>query len=232
MGKGINGIVLKAFRAEDYQLTVTSTERVDDNFVRIGCTGGGLLTDHPVHPTQWIRMWFPQQDGSLIQRGYTLVDPDPDSDSFDLEFVLHDGPASKWAENAAVGDVIEATVLGSKFALPEKNPSEYVIFGDSASLPAINSLLDAIGDTPARVWLEWQHEAERGYQVRTGPRTELTWVERRNYGQLMRQAAESLSCAPNAFAWAACDAATTRAITKSLRSKLPKENIAARGYWR
>jgi NADPH-dependent ferric siderophore reductase len=38
--------------------------------------------------------------------------------------------------------------------LPEPAPAGYVIVGDAASLPAINSLLDAIGDTPATIFLE------------------------------------------------------------------------------
>ncbi|NKY89554.1 siderophore-interacting protein [Nocardia veterana] len=232
MGKGINGVILKALRADDYRLTVTSVGRVSEKYLRLGFSGGGLLADHPVHPTQWIRIWFPDDNGNLQQRGYTLVDPDPARDSFDIEFALHGGPASRWAENASVGDVVDATVMGSKFAIPEPMPSEFVIFGDSASLPAINSLLDAIGETPARVWLEWQEESEQELPVRTGPKTEVTWVQRVNYGQLLRQAAESVSCAPDAFGWAACDAATTRAITKSLKTKLPKHNIATRGYWR
>lgn len=231
MGKGINGLVLKAFRAEDYRLTVTGVRAISDNYLRLSFTGGGLLAGHPVHPTQWIRIWFPDGE-DLVQRGYTLVDPDPARDAFDIEFALHGGPASQWARTAAAGDVIDATVLGSKFAVPQPIPPEFVIFGDTASLPAINSLLDAIGETPARVWLEWQHESDRDLPVRTGPKTEVTWVERVNYGQLLRQAAESLTCAPDAFGWAACDAATTRSIVKSLKSTLPKDNIAARAYWR
>ncbi|MBF6144820.1 siderophore-interacting protein [Nocardia nova] len=232
MGKGINGVILKALRADDYRLTVTSVRQIGDKYLRLGFTGGGLLADHPVHPTQWIRIWFPDDNGDLQQRGYTLVDPDPGNDAFDIEFALHGGPASQWAARARVGDEIDATVMGSKFAVPEPVPSEFLIFGDSASLPAINSLLDAIGETPARVWLEWQEESEQSLPVRTGPKTAVTWVQRVNYGQLLRQAADSVTCSPDAFGWAACDAATTRAITKSLKAKLPKHNIAARGYWR
>ncbi|WP_280274343.1 siderophore-interacting protein [Nocardia wallacei] len=232
MGKGFNGLVLKALRADDYRLTVTSVDRISDNYLRLGFTGGGLLADHPVHPTQWIRIWFPDEKGDLLQRGYTLVDPDPAGDTFDIEFALHGGPASRWAEQASVGDVIDATVMGSKFAVPDPLPAEFVLFGDTASLPAINSLLDAIGDTPARVWLEWQYESDRTLPVRSGPKTEITWVERVNYGQLLRQAAETLTCDADAFGWAACDAATTRSILKSLKTKLPKENVAGRAYWK
>jgi len=81
-----------------------------------------MLAEHPVHPTMWIRMWFADGD-KLHQRGYTLVDPDPAAGTVDIEFALHDGIASQWARAAQPGDTIEATVLGSKFAIPEPPPA-------------------------------------------------------------------------------------------------------------
>ncbi|MFI5715574.1 siderophore-interacting protein [Nocardia sp. NPDC051750] len=233
MGRGSNGVIMKVWRADDYRLTVTSTERITDKYVRIGFTAGGLLDDHPVHPTQFIRLWIPDAvTDKLHHRGYTLIDQDPDSDHFHIEFAVHGGPASQWAERAQVGDVIETSVLGSNFELPAATPSEYVIFGDSASLPAINTLLEAIGDTPARVWLEWQYESDTTLPVRNKPHHTVTWVQRIDDGRAMREAADELTVAGDAFAWVACDAATTRAVVKTLRTTLPKQQIKAQGYWK
>jgi hypothetical protein len=72
----------------------------------------------------------------LHQRGYTLVDPNPAADTVDIEFALHDGVASRWAQDARPTDTIEVTVLGSNFTLPEPAPKGYVIVGDTASLPS------------------------------------------------------------------------------------------------
>lgn len=239
MGKGIDGIMLKAWRADEYKLTVTSVRSITDKYQRIGFTAENLLDDHPVHPTQWVRIWFEDDEGKLRQRGYTLVDPDPATNSFDIEFALHHGPASRWAVNAAVGDVVEASVMGkgvgaSKFAVPDPAPSEFVIFGDTASLPAINSLLDAIGDIPARIWLEWQYESDPTLPVHAGPATEVTWLQRIDDGRLLREQAEAITCAPDAFGFVACDGYTTRSITKTLKTKhaLPKEAIKSQAYWR
>ncbi|WP_280397815.1 siderophore-interacting protein [Nocardia carnea] len=233
MGRGSNGVIMKVWRADDYRLTVTSTERITDKYVRIGFTAGGLLADHPVHPTQFIRLWIPDAESDkLHHRGYTLIDQDPDNDHFHIEFAVHSGPASQWAERAQVGEVIETSVLGSNFQLPATTPGEYVIFGDSASLPAINTLLEAIGDTPARVWLEWQYESDTTLPVRNKPHHTVTWLQRIDDGRAMREAADELTVAPDAFAWVACDTATTRAIVKSLRTTLPKAQIKAQGYWK
>ncbi|MEV4124569.1 hypothetical protein [Nocardia sp. NPDC049707] len=46
MGRGLDGLMLKAWRAEDYRLTVTSTE-FSDTCMRLGFDAGGLLADHP-----------------------------------------------------------------------------------------------------------------------------------------------------------------------------------------
>ncbi|MEU1547999.1 siderophore-interacting protein [Nocardia sp. NPDC005745] len=235
MGKGFNGLLVKAWGGNDYRLTVTSTEHVTDKYVRLGFTAGGLLADHPVHPTQWVRCWFPDgESGKLQQRGYTLVDQDPDGDRCAIEFALHDGLAARWAQNASVGDELDVSVLGSNFQLPESTPGEYLIFGDTASLPAINSLLDAIGDTPARVWLEWQHESDITIPLRNKPHHQVTWLQRIDDGRLLREAAQELTCPADAFAWVACDGHTTRSIVKSFKTthNLPKTAIKFQAYWK
>lgn len=233
MGKGINGLILKAMGGSDYRLTVTSTRAITDKYLRLGFTGGGLLQDHPIHPTQWVRLWIPEGD-TISQRGYTLCDPDAAADTFDIEFAIHNGPAARWAQTAKPGDEIEATVMGSKFVVPEPRPSEYLVFGDTASLPAINSLLGAIGDTPARVWLEWQYPSDKDLPVQATPSTTVTWVERVNDGQLLREVSEQISCSTDAFAWIACDGMTTRSITKTIRGQhgIPKTSLKAQAYWK
>jgi NADPH-dependent ferric siderophore reductase len=57
--RGIPGAVL---RAGDYQLTVTGCRRLSQHYLRLSFDAGGLLTDRPIHPTMWIRMWFADDD--------------------------------------------------------------------------------------------------------------------------------------------------------------------------
>ncbi|MCA2210119.1 siderophore-interacting protein [Nocardia rosealba] len=235
MGKGFNGLMVKAWGGSDYRLTVTANEQITDKFVRISFTAGGLLADNPVHPTQWIRLWIPDEHSDkLHHRGYTLVNQNPAEDTVCIDFALHDGPAANWARRAKPGDPLDASVLGSDFQLPEQTPSEYVVFGDTASLPAINSLLDAIGDTPARVWLEWQYESDTTIPVHNKPHHTVTWVQRIDDGRLLREAANEMACPADAFAWIACDGHTTRSIVKTLKTHhaLPKTAIKYQAYWK
>lgn len=230
--RGFAGAVLKLLRAGDYELTVVDRVQVTPHYLRLSFDAGGLFADRPLHPTMWIRLWFTDGD-KLHQRGYTLVNPDPATDTVDIEFALHDGVAARWAEQAQPGDIIEATVLGSNFALPEPPPAGYVIVGDTASLPAINSLLAAIGDAPARVFLEAAHDDDVRIPV-LRRNAVVSWVERRNNGEdLVAAVASAAFDASGYFGWVACDNRTTRAIAKLLREdyKIPRKSIKAQAYW-
>ena len=180
--RGFQGAVLKPLRASDYQVTVTGRRELSPHYLRLSFDAGGPLTDRPLHPTMWIRMRF--ADGErLHQRGYTLVDPNPVADPVDIEFALHGGVASRWAQEARPGDTIDVTVLGSNFTLPEPAPKGYVIVGDTASLPAIDSLLTAIGDASARVFLEAGHDDDK--QLPVARSADVVWMDRKNSGEAL-----------------------------------------------
>jgi NADPH-dependent ferric siderophore reductase len=226
--RGWQGAVLKLMRAGDYRLTVTGRRELSPRYLRLSFDDGGMLAEHQVHPTMWIRIWF----AAGHQRGYTLVDPDPVAGTLDIEFALHDGCASDWARAAQPGDTVEATVLGSKFAIPDPAPGGYVIVGDTASLPAINSLLESIGDAPARVFLEACCDDDKCLPVaRTG---DVTWVDRRNGGgELLETVRSAAFDAGDHFGWVACDTRTTRSVAKVFREDfgIPRKSIKAQAYW-
>lgn len=229
--RGFEGAMVKLWRGSDYRMTVTGRTEVTANYLRLHFTAPELLADRPVHPTMWVRGWFP--DGAKAhQRGYTLVNPDPQTGAVDLDFALHDGLATRWAREAQAGDVLEVTVLGSDFALPDPAPAGYVLVGDTASLPAINSLLTAIGEHPVRVFLETAHHDDRDLPIAGD--VPVTWVDRKNAGEALVEAVRSAAFeAAEHFGWVACDSRTTREVVKVLREDygMVKKSIKARGYW-
>ena len=228
--RGLSGALVKLWRGGDYELTVTGRTEITPNYLRVHFAGKELLAERPLHPTMWVRGWFP--DGvKSHQRGYTLVNADPDAGTVDIDFAIHQGLATRWATRAEAGDTLEVTVLGSNFALPEPAPTGYVIAGDAASLPAINSLLDAIGDTPAAVFLEAAHDDDRRLPV---GKADVTWVDRKKAGQALVEAVGAAAFdAADHFGWVACDNRTTRAVAKIFREdyRIPRKLIKAQAYW-
>ncbi|MEW2082712.1 siderophore-interacting protein [Streptomyces sp. NPDC005283] len=239
MGHGWEGVVLKLMRGKDFEFTVTGAEQVTEHFRRVHLTDGGMLALTGVHPTMWVRVWF-DNGGKPHQRAYTLVDPDPAAGTFSLEFALHDGCASDWARRAEPGDTIEATLQGTGFATPDPRPARLLVVGDPASLPAINSLLDAVPRVPATIWFETSHESDHNLPLRLDPaHHELRRIPRRDAGAHLVDEVKAalpglLDDTAGAYAWIACDTTTTRALTTYIRKELglPKDRVNALGYWR
>ncbi|MFK0212136.1 MULTISPECIES: siderophore-interacting protein [unclassified Streptomyces] len=237
MGHGWQGAVLRLMRGKDFTFTVTGAEQVTEDYRRVRFTDGGLLAAAGVHPTMWVRVWF-DDAGRPHQRAYTLVDPDPEAGTFSLEFALHDGVASRWARACAPGDTVDATLQGTGFEAPDPLPERLLVVGDPASLPAVNSLLDAFPDVPATLWFETQHPSDEELPVRLDPaRHELRRIPREERGAALvaRVKAELPALAgPRSYVWIACDTATTRALAGYARKELglPRERVHALGYWR
>ncbi|MEV6079693.1 siderophore-interacting protein [Streptomyces sp. NPDC052069] len=241
MGHGWEGVVLKLMRGRDFTFTVTGAEQVTDTFRRVHLTDGGLLAaTGGAHPTMRVRVWF-EQGGKPHQRGYTLVDPDPEAGTFSLEFALHDGPASNWARGAKAGDTVDATLQGTGFTLPEPRPGRLFVIGDAASLPAVNSLLDAVPETPATVWFETVHASDERLPFRVDPdHHTLHLVPRRDAGaHLVAEVKAALpkllgADSSDAYVWIACDTSTTRTLAAYVRKelRLPRDRVQALGYWR
>ncbi|MQA34812.1 siderophore-interacting protein [Modestobacter roseus] len=244
MQHGWEGVVLRAMRGKDFVLTVRGSERVGERYQRITVTDGGLLTACPPHPAMWIRLWF-AHEGRPHQRAYTLVDPDPVAGTFGLEFALHDGPAADWSVAVWPGSTIDATVQGTRAEQAPPGTRAMHLVGDPASLPAVNSLLDAHPTTPARVWLEAGHPADRELPVRAGDGHEVVWVDRDGApGRAVRDAVTAAWAGRSAgepaadpardWFWVACEAAASRELGRHLRRDLgvTKERVSALGYWR
>ena len=235
-GRGWEGAVLKLLRAKDFVFTVTGAKDVTPDYRRLRFTDGGLLAAAGVHPTMWVRLWF-DNAGRPHQRAYTLVDPDPAAGTFSLEFALHEGCASDWARAAKPGDTIEATVQGTGFEHPDPAPSHVFAVGDPASLPAINSLLDALDSAQATVWFEG---GDDDLPFRTDPaRHELRKVPRQDSGAHLVEQVKAdlpglLRGTSDPYVWIACDTATTRSLAAYVRKELglPKQRVHALGYWR
>lgn len=229
--RGFDSLVLKAMKAPDYELTMLDKEKITDHFLRLKFQASGLLNSHPPFLTQWVRLWVPLGGGKERQRAYTLIDANPDTDEVFIEFALHDGPAVNWAQDAKPGDSITATVMGAKFNAPAMDGSVLHLFGDKASLPAINSILETL-DSQIRVWLHVQDSTDVDLPIRAGANAQVKWVE--GDENTLVDLAQELDISPQNWVWISTKAPATRALVKYFKNevKLPKERIESMAYWR
>ncbi|GAA1346568.1 siderophore-interacting protein [Falsarthrobacter nasiphocae] len=237
MAVRLERLVMKAMGSKQTTLRVLAAEAVTPGFRRVHVNCGPLLAEEGIHPTMWLRLWF-DDGGRPHQRAFTLVDPDPASGNAWLEFALHEGIASDWARAAAPGQTIEASLLGSRYDWDGEGPAEgtpwerTLVVGDMAALPAINSLLDHLGDAPADIVLEQAREDDADVPVRLRPSHSL--VRCSPGGPRVEEEVARLVRPQGQRVWVALEAARTRALVKALRHEhgVPKTAVSALGYWK
>ena len=232
LGKGMQGVIMRAFRSRDYRITVTGRHDVTPHYRRIHFEASQLLAAHPPQPAMWIRLWCPGPD-RLYQRAYTLVDADPSAGTFSLDFALHEhGYAMDFARTARPGDELQVSVLGrDEYVRPDPLPPGYLMVADPASLPAVNSILPTLPDGyPVRLFLGRQHAGEEDLPLVRTDGVEVRWVE---HAGLTRTVTSEIGDVPGWFGWVCVDTAQTRALKEVIRTATGagKRDGHAMGYW-
>ncbi|WP_297005762.1 siderophore-interacting protein [uncultured Corynebacterium sp.] len=249
MGKGIGGVVLRAFGAKEHRITVTGREQRTDNVVRVTFHSDTLLNPSGEEPGNWMRAWFPDPSGSgrEHQRGYTFVDVDAAAGTFGVDFVIHEpsGPASSWAKRAEVGETLDAHRLGEQPFHPEATieglpgtglPEGFLFLGDLASWPAIHQMaLAAQVDRPdaeIRVILERHSPADEQSPLPEGPAITARWVDPAGDGESLYREIAGKDWT-GWYIWAAAESKVTKHVRTFLRREtdLPKKSAHTQAYW-
>ena len=211
--------------------------RVAPHCIRITMSSPTLFEDATVEPTAFLRFWFPDPEGSdsEFQRVYTIVWAEPDTGRFAVDVVLHEpsGPASHWASSAEPGMTLPVVSLGSRgFEVPEELPAGFLLIGDSASIPAINSILAVLpADVSVEVYLERHTTDDELIPITDHPRRRLHWVDRTD--ELALAAAIEDRNWSDWYAWAGPEAGSLKVLRKRLREAFgfPKADVHAQAYW-
>jgi len=235
MARGYDGAVMKVFGAQEHTVTVTAVEDVTPHYRRVTVEAPTFFDGKTLEPACFVRLWAPDGSGREHQRGYTVVDPDPDAGRFSLEFLLHEpaGPASAWARAAKPGDTIQMSWWASPhFVTPDPAPDGYLLIGDAASVPGINAILATVPDTtPVEVLLEQFHDLDREIPVTPHPRCTVTWLPATGDPATLAGAVEERDWS-NWFAWVTGESATAKQVRARLKELgFPKPDVHGRAYW-
>lgn len=237
MSRGFQGAMMRGFGARDHIATVTGSEWLAPHFLRVRLHSPTVFDDVEVEPTAWLRFWFPDPDGgeTEYQRAYTLTEADPDAGTFAVDFVMHSpaGPACLWAAAAEPGARVPVmTSLSAGFSVPDELPAGFLLIGDSASIPAINSVLQVLpARVPVELYLERHSPHDEAIPLHDHPRLRVHWADRRDAGSLA--AAIAASDWSDWYAWLAPESGSLKALQTRLRDEFgfPKREIHGRAYW-
>lgn len=235
MARGFQGTLMRAFGAIDHEATVLDAVDVAPHCRRVKFRSETLFSEAAAGPTSWIRGWFPDAQGAEFQRGYTFAEADPETGEFSIDFVLHEpaGPASNWAAAVEPGATLMVVSMGSKpFEVPAENtPTGYLLIGDSASVPAIRSIISVVPpEIPIEVYLEEHEPADRDLPIAEHPRLRVHWVKRAD-ATTLASALEARDWS-NWYAWTGPESGSLKEIRARLREfGFPKSEIHAQAYW-
>jgi NADPH-dependent ferric siderophore reductase len=215
------------------RVQVTRVEQLSPRMVRVTFTGDDLGTFAWNGPAAHIKLIFPE-DGqaeplmpapegprSTRMRTYTPRRFDPAVPELDVEFVLHgDGPASNWAAQAKVGQMLVLAGPGPSYQI-DPNVDWFLLAGDDAALPAIETILDALpGEARVRVLLEVADEHEER-PLPSAAQLDITWLHRGAHSDQADTALENAVRAMQLPAgkgciYVGCEAAAMRRVRRHL----------------
>ncbi|NMX68552.1 siderophore-interacting protein [Pseudomonas sp. WS 5111] len=151
----------------------------------------------------------------------------------DIDFVLHgDGPASTWAEQAAVGQHLYIGGPRGSMIVPDIFDS-YLLVGDETAIPAIARRLEELpaGRTVLAV-IEIADEHEK-QALGSAANVEVIWVVR-GVDDLLSTVENLQLPGGSLYAWVATETKLSRQVRRVLLDKhqLNDEFVKAVGYWR
>lgn len=233
------------------RVTVTRIETLSPLMRRITLQGEELAGFEAPEPASYIKLIFPEPgqaepDRPLpdaprpkAMRTYTPLAVRPEALEVDVDFVLHGtGPASAWAAQAAVGQVIYLMGPGPGYRQAAETGPLWLV-GDDSALPAFETILSR---QPEGATVQVLAEVVDAAEVRPLPSPAAVtaqWLPRGHDNTLAGSALETALRAgdpppADARIYLACEAGAMRRLRLLLIDELgmDKSRIVGRGYWK
>jgi NADPH-dependent ferric siderophore reductase len=236
------------------QVEVADVQRLGDRFVSVLFTGALDGFDETL-PAQHVKLLIPEPgEGSVTvpengpdgpiwptdrpqpaRRTYTPRRFDAAAGTLEVQFLLHgDGPASAWAERAAVGDRLGIAGPGGRPVPLDPGEARWIIAGDESAVPAIGTILDVLpASSVDAVYVEGSENEVGGAATGWPP---VTWLaaDEKAPGAALYDVLGDPAKVNGSRVWVACESVAVRRIRQALfdRDKISASHLVTRGYWR
>lgn len=221
-------------------LDVTAVEKIAPKMVRVTLGGADLDGFTSLGYDDHVKLFFPVPGApeQPAMRDYTPRRYDAARRELQIDFVLHgEGPASTWAEQAAVGQQLTIGGPRGSFVVP-MDFDAYLFVGDETAWPAISRRLEELpAGAQAFVVAEVDTAADE-LPWTSRANVQVTWVHRegRPAGQseALNRAVRKVQLPPgDCYMWAAGESSAMRELRPLFVARgAPKEWIKAAGYWK
>ncbi|WP_168203706.1 siderophore-interacting protein [Humibacter ginsenosidimutans] len=231
--------VLKAMGVKNHSARVIDVTDLTPWYRRIRLSAPGFLDEIALHPTIWLRLWVPSlTSDKVVQRGYTILEPDVAAGEFSLDFVLHEptGPAAAWAKSAVVGTTAEVAHTPQRLTI-DPQTRLLVLAGDTTALPAINTMLQhAPEDAVKHVVVQDDHDDHEALPLAADARTTVSWAAPDATGASVvagLQASLPHEVPDAVYLWAAGERKLVKAVREYARGTLglDRHRHHAQNYW-
>ena len=230
-------------RKPRYRVQVRRVRRLTPRMVRVTFASEELADFGWNGPAAHIKLILEGEPGAgaarTTTRTYTPRAFNAGARELDVDFVIHgEGPASSWARQASVGQVLTIAGPGRSYAV-DPAADWYVLAGDDTAIPAIGTILESLPPTlKALALIEVVDAAEEHALAERAP-SDIRWLPRgadpSNAGRELEAAVRRLELPPGSGrVYVACEADAMRRIRRHLlqERQLPRAHVVTRGYWR
>ena len=230
------------------RLVVRDIKKLTPHMTRVTVGGDELAGFVSLGFDDHIKLFFPEAvsderdvngDPKPVSCDYTPRRYDAAANILEIDFALHEaGPATRWAEQARPGDVLNIGGPRGSLVIPT-GYDWHLLIGDDTALPAIGRRLAELPQNARAIVLAEVDTAADEVSFEHSADASITWVHR-NGAEIgsphrLTEALRALAL-PNGdyYAWVACESA----IAKALRAQLVADKganpkwLRAAGYWR
>ena len=171
-----------------------------------------------------------------VSRTYTPRRYDAAASTLEVQFLLHgEGPASVWAERAAVGDRLAIAGPGGRAVPLDAGEARWIIAGDESAVPAIGTLLDALPASAVDAVYVEGSKAAVGDALSAGwPPVNWLPADETAPGAALCDVLSDPAAVQDTRVWVACESVAVRRIRLALfdRDRIDASHLVTRGYWR
>lgn len=240
------------------EATVTGRRQLSPDLVRLSMNSPALVGRELEFTDHYIKLLFVPEGADYswpfdaekvreeqprnkqpVTRTYTLINLDPDTGDFDVDFVTHGdtGLAGPWARVAEVGETFGFFGPGGAWA-PTADYEHFIFAGDESAAPAIGAGLKHLPEgATASAYIEIEAD-DRTLELPTREGVDIHWVTRNGathgteLSRVVRQAGVPEGKKTGWFIHGVAEMIKEMRRFLFVESEIPRQDVSISGYWR